>query len=256
MAEELKIIYNHYAGINGSFANKPSQSLIPSKRSSTILKSRHHSSKNTSTVHSNSNRSSKETSSHSIETTAAFASTYSTVQTQYSLSTPSASSSSLPSQQNLQTSTLSSGTIVGITFSIICAIALVIFIYFFFVIRKARNRKHPTNRRSYLDVVVGRSNCPSSLDIEGSPSSYNHTVLHNEKIYNIDTTPSSSLTTSPKKTYVVTSSYTQTLDDELFIQPGDKVQIFNEYDDGWCLGKNLTRGGARGVLPQNCLDKK
>lgn len=254
MAVELKIIYNYYAGINGSFANKPSQSLELSKSSSTILKSRHHPSKKMSTTHSSSNRSIKKTSSHSTKTTAAYTSTYSTIKIQYSLSTPSASSSPLPSQKNLQNTSLSSGTVVGITFSIICAIALVIFVYFFFVIRKARNRNYPTNRQSYLDVVVGQSDCPSSIEIEGSPSSYNHTVLHNEKIY-VNTTPSSLLTTSTKKTYVVTSSYTQTLDDELFIQPGDKVQIFNEYDDGWCLGKNLTRGGARGVLPQNCLDK-
>ena len=56
------------------------------------------------------------------------------------------------------------------------------------------------------------------------------------------------------KSHTVVSSFTQTLDDELYIQPGDKVQINNEYDDGWCLGKNLTRGGARGVLPRHCLD--
>ncbi|KAI9483809.1 MAG: hypothetical protein EXX96DRAFT_559768 [Benjaminiella poitrasii] len=59
----------------------------------------------------------------------------------------------------------------------------------------------------------------------------------------------------PLGTYGVISSYTQTLDDELYIQPGDRIQVYTEYDDGWCLGINLTRGGARGVLPQHCLDK-
>ncbi|CAO3654818.1 unnamed protein product [Mucor hiemalis] len=250
MAVELKIIYHYYAGINGSFANKPSQPLTFSSSSSTTLKSRHQPSKRTSILHSSSSRSSR---SHSIRTTATYIST-SSAQTHYSSSTQPIAST-LPSQQKSQNANLSSGTIVGITFSIICAIALVIFIYFFYVIRKARNRKYPTKRQSYLDVVVGQNDCPSSAIITPrTPSSYNHTVIDNEKIY-IDTTPSS-LTTSTKETYIVTSSYTQTLDDELFIQPGDKVQIFNEYDDGWCLGKNLTRGGARGVLPQNCLDKK
>jgi hypothetical protein len=58
----------------------------------------------------------------------------------------------------------------------------------------------------------------------------------------------------PIGTFRVFSTYTQTLDDELYIQPGDKVQIYTEYDDGWCLGINLTRGGSRGVFPQHCIN--
>ncbi|CAO3653854.1 unnamed protein product [Mucor fragilis] len=58
---------------------------------------------------------------------------------------------------------------------------------------------------------------------------------------------------APIGTFTIISSYTQTLDDELYIQPGDQVQVYTEYDDGWCLGINLTRGGSRGVFPQHCL---
>lgn len=54
--------------------------------------------------------------------------------------------------------------------------------------------------------------------------------------------------------YTVISSYTQTLDDELYIQVGDQIQIVTKYDDGWCLGINLTRGSARGVFPQHCCN--
>lgn len=57
----------------------------------------------------------------------------------------------------------------------------------------------------------------------------------------------------PIGTYTVQSTYTPTLDDELYIQPGDQVQIYTEYDDGWCLAINLTRGRARGVFPKHCV---
>lgn len=57
----------------------------------------------------------------------------------------------------------------------------------------------------------------------------------------------------PIGTYTVQSTYTPSLDDELYIQPGDQVQIYTEYDDGWCLAINLTRGHARGVFPKHCV---
>ncbi|KAI8053033.1 hypothetical protein BDF22DRAFT_743713 [Syncephalis plumigaleata] len=54
--------------------------------------------------------------------------------------------------------------------------------------------------------------------------------------------------------YPVVSTYTPTLGDELEIQPGDKVSILIEYDDGWCQGVNHTRGGLKGVFPRHCVD--
>ncbi|ORY98691.1 hypothetical protein BCR43DRAFT_487985 [Syncephalastrum racemosum] len=60
---------------------------------------------------------------------------------------------------------------------------------------------------------------------------------------------------TPIGTYTVVSTYTPTLDDELYVQLGDRVQVFVEYDDGWCLGANLSANGARGVFPQHCVQQ-
>lgn len=57
----------------------------------------------------------------------------------------------------------------------------------------------------------------------------------------------------PIGTYTVVAAYTPTLNDEIDVQPGDQVHIYVEYDDGWCLGANLTRGGERGVFPKHCV---
>lgn len=53
--------------------------------------------------------------------------------------------------------------------------------------------------------------------------------------------------------YTVVSTYTPTLSDEIDIQPGDKVEILIEYDDGWCQGINLSRGNIKGVFPRHCV---
>ncbi len=60
--------------------------------------------------------------------------------------------------------------------------------------------------------------------------------------------------TKPIGSYTVVATYTPALDDELDIQPGDKVTILVEYDDGWVQGINETRGGAKGVFPRHCVD--
>lgn len=54
--------------------------------------------------------------------------------------------------------------------------------------------------------------------------------------------------------FTVISTYTPTLSDELNIQPGDRVEILIEYDDGWCKGINLSRGNVVGVFPAHCTD--
>ncbi|KAI8074454.1 hypothetical protein BC940DRAFT_230751 [Gongronella butleri] len=58
----------------------------------------------------------------------------------------------------------------------------------------------------------------------------------------------------PLGTYAVSATYTPTLSDEIEIQVGDQVQVFEEYDDGWCLGVNVTRGQTRGVFPKHCVN--
>jgi len=58
----------------------------------------------------------------------------------------------------------------------------------------------------------------------------------------------------PIGSYTVIATYTPTLADELDIQPGDKVTILVEFDDGWVQGINETRGGTKGVFPRHCVD--
>ncbi|CAH1758560.1 11704_t:CDS:2 [Entrophospora sp. SA101] len=54
------------------------------------------------------------------------------------------------------------------------------------------------------------------------------------------------------QSYTTVATYTPNMSDELNIQLGDKVTILAEYDDGWVLGVNETRGGIKGVFPKNC----
>lgn len=60
--------------------------------------------------------------------------------------------------------------------------------------------------------------------------------------------------TNPIGSYTVIATYTPTLSDELDIQPGDRVTILVEFDDGWVQGINETRGGTKGVFPRHCVD--
>ncbi|KAF7722724.1 hypothetical protein EC973_002817 [Apophysomyces ossiformis] len=54
--------------------------------------------------------------------------------------------------------------------------------------------------------------------------------------------------------FTVISTYTPTLNDEIDIQIGDRIEVLVEYDDGWCQGINLSRGNAKGVFPKHCVD--
>ncbi|GJJ72182.1 hypothetical protein EMPS_04539 [Entomortierella parvispora] len=60
--------------------------------------------------------------------------------------------------------------------------------------------------------------------------------------------------TKPLGTFSVRSTYTPALADEIEINLGDSVTILQEYDDGWCMGVNNTRGGIKGVFPRHCLE--
>lgn len=74
------------------------------------------------------------------------------------------------------------------------------------------------------------------------------------------TTPATPATAQPSANslgvFTVISTYTPTLSDELDIQPGDQVEVLVEYDDGWCQGVNLSRGGAKGVFPRHCCHEQ
>ncbi|CAO3689006.1 unnamed protein product [Rhizopus stolonifer] len=55
-------------------------------------------------------------------------------------------------------------------------------------------------------------------------------------------------------TFTVIATYIPTLSDELEIEPGDRIELLVEYDDGWCQGINVTRNYAKGVFPRHCID--
>lgn len=68
------------------------------------------------------------------------------------------------------------------------------------------------------------------------------------------------------KTYIVTRTFEPSMPDELVIYPGDKIQIVVPYDDGWCLGCNLSaamregqqpnaNAAPRGVFPRDCVEE-
>ncbi|CEP12186.1 hypothetical protein [Parasitella parasitica] len=54
--------------------------------------------------------------------------------------------------------------------------------------------------------------------------------------------------------FTVIATYIPTLSDELEIDPGDQIELFVEYDDGWCQGVNISKGYAKGVFPRHCID--
>ncbi|KAI9240692.1 MAG: hypothetical protein BYD32DRAFT_357268, partial [Podila humilis] len=60
--------------------------------------------------------------------------------------------------------------------------------------------------------------------------------------------------TKPIGTFSVVTTYTPALADEIEVGLGDSVTILQEFDDGWCLGVNNTRGRIRGVFPSHCVD--
>ncbi|KAI0239539.1 hypothetical protein L0F63_003311, partial [Massospora cicadina] len=62
--------------------------------------------------------------------------------------------------------------------------------------------------------------------------------------------PLSTTYISKASAYTVATMYDPTLSDELVIRHGDKVLVYEEYDDGWVKGANLTRGGATGIFPK------
>jgi hypothetical protein len=55
--------------------------------------------------------------------------------------------------------------------------------------------------------------------------------------------------------YAVVATYIPTLSDELEIEMGDQIDLEAEFDDGWCQGKNITKGGVAGVFPRHCIDR-
>lgn len=54
--------------------------------------------------------------------------------------------------------------------------------------------------------------------------------------------------------YVAIHEYAKSLPDELELRRGDTVTVTSQYDDGWCLAKNMTTGNS-GTCPLACLKR-
>ncbi|KAL1915604.1 uncharacterized protein VTP21DRAFT_6728 [Calcarisporiella thermophila] len=80
------------------------------------------------------------------------------------------------------------------------------------------------------------------------------TVSPSETRIFANSTPLSFDSSQVLKCYTALNTFIPRLGDEIFVQPGDNVAVLEEYQDGWVLGLNKTRGNAKGMLPRNCLD--
>lgn len=176
---------------------------------------------------------------------------------------------------------LSHGALAGIIIGSVIGGLMVSGLICLFILRKKRSKNQEKSPLP-IDAAAISTTSPQHFrhSYRNSTMSQNSTLrsLHSQRITNGFTpftaapivtpdysvhSPSTSIVDEnfwqnslPIGIFAIISSYTQTLDDELYIQPGDQVQVYIEYDDGWCLGINMTRGGSRGVFPQHCLDKK
>ncbi|KAG2206224.1 hypothetical protein INT46_006392 [Mucor plumbeus] len=201
--------------------------------------------------------------------------------------TPTSTSTSTNSL-SLHHKSLSHGALAAIVVGSMIGVLMISGFIFLLVLRKKRSKNHrisyQNQEKSPFPIgTVATSTTPSQHfrhSYRNSTMSQNSTLrsLHSQRITNGFTLFTAAPTVTPDYsvhspstpiidenfwqnslpigTFTIISSYRQNLDDELYIQPGDQVQIYTEYDDGWCLGINLTRGGSRGVFPQHCLDKK
>ncbi|KAG5460335.1 MAG: hypothetical protein BJ554DRAFT_7628 [Olpidium bornovanus] len=59
---------------------------------------------------------------------------------------------------------------------------------------------------------------------------------------------------APLGRWMVATNYAPTLSDELAVEPGDIVDVYKKFDDGWVTAVNVSKGFARGVMPMYCLD--
>ncbi|KAG1078347.1 hypothetical protein G6F42_024310 [Rhizopus arrhizus] len=182
---------------------------------------------------------------------------------------------------------LSQGALAGVIVGSVIGGLMVLGFICLLILLKKRSKSHRISYQNQeksplpIDTTVAALTTPQQHfrhSYRNSTMSQNSTLrsLHSQRVTNgftPFTAPTSTLTTDfsvetpstpvidedfwqnspPIGTFTIISSYTQTLDDELYIQPGDQVQVYIEYDDGWCLGINLTRGCSRGVFPQHCL---
>lgn len=157
---------------------------------------------------------------------------------QSNITSPSVTQASVNPQSNAVSTGLSTplvGGIAGVGGIIVVAAG------FFAVVRyrkqKDLTKKVSSNANSF--TVPGTIQSSSAISASAFPPHAPYERLDDPK---------------PVGTFTVISTYTPTLGDELDIQPGDKVTVLVEYDDGWVQGINESRGRQKGVFPKHCVD--
>ncbi|RUS30513.1 hypothetical protein BC938DRAFT_479299 [Jimgerdemannia flammicorona] len=162
-----------------------------------------------------------------------------------SVSASSSSPSSTQASMNYQ-----SGASVntGLSMPLIGGIAavggvIVVAIGFFAVVRYRKQKELTKKLSSGANPFtnLGAGSAPNATPVSASPFPPNSPYDRLEDA-------------KPLGTFTVISTYTPTLGDELDIQPGDKVTVLCEYDDGWVQGINETKGRLKGVFPKHCVD--
>lgn len=110
-----------------------------------------------------------------------------------------------------------------------------------------------------LTVAAGSAPEPMSATIITTPTTPEHPdTLWQQQLPQQQSPPMVAAMPSPPQqhvigTYQIAAGYTPTLADEIEVRIGDHVQVLAEYDDGWCMGTNLTTGQQNGMFPMQCL---
>jgi hypothetical protein len=132
---------------------------------------------------------------------------------------------------NATVSSTSDNFFKSTTFFIILGIALGLFVMFIILIICLRRRKKRV--KQYV------------LPKTSTKNSYAPTIA--SKVSPVMSMKSPKMTNSGE-TYVVKFAYSPALLDELALNPGDHVNIFEVFDDGWAMGKNMNTK-KEGIFP-------
>jgi hypothetical protein len=240
-------------GINGSFANNPSQVIsafpavkksLPPELTRTVTAAASNVSPTIIIPTGSSTYYSSLLLSSAIATkSSSIIPPFLTVNSSISSSTPNSNTTATAASNRQGSGGLSAGAIAGIIIGSLIIIASMTFL----IIGKSSSNKN--NRPTSFRRGVGDKQLFTSTEfIQTPPLSVNNSNL----LHAITTTEPLVTAPAPTGTFRVVSSFMQTLEDELYIEIGDEIQIMTKYDDGWCLGVNLTRESVKGVFPVHC----
>lgn len=162
-----------------------------------------------------------------------------------STSQPTLQTASTPANQtsNNDSSSLSGGAIAGIVVGVLAGVIIICFLLFK-ALRRQRQKQQPQQ-----PPMTNNFHAISTANEPTMPV----TAAAGPALLSRQTPDDPWLGQVPLGTYTVVSTYNPSLEDEIYVLPGDIVQVYAEYDDGWCLGMNISRGNARGVFPKTSI---